>query len=130
MTQRFTSVDDYIASFPDDTRAELAKVRRAIRDVVPCAAEKISYGMATVTLDGKPLVYFAGWKKHVGVYPVPIGDAAFERAIGPYRAAKDTVRFPITQPVPVELVAAITRLCLARRARDAAPRAGTAQRAE
>ena len=119
MTHRFASVDEYIASFPDDTRAELARVRRAIHNAVPQSAEKISYGMATVTLDGKPLVYFAGWKRHVGVYPVPTGDAAFERAIGRYRAAKDTVRFPISAPVPVELVTTIARLCLARRTTEA-----------
>jgi uncharacterized protein YdhG (YjbR/CyaY superfamily) len=116
---RFASVDDYIASFPDATQLQLARVRRAIREAVPGTAEKISYGMATVTLDDKPLVYFAGWKRHVGLYPAPTGDADFERAIAPYRAAKETVRFPTTSPVPVELVTTIARLCVERRA-DAA----------
>jgi uncharacterized protein YdhG (YjbR/CyaY superfamily) len=91
-------------------------VRRAIRRAVPQAGEKISYGMATFTIEGKPLIYYAGWKNHVGLYPVPTGDPAFEEAIGPYRRAKDTVRFPINRPVPLELVAEITELCLKRRA--------------
>lgn len=116
MTQRFESVDDYIASYPEDTRAQLTQVRQAIQQTVPEAKEKISYGMATFTMDGRPLVYFAGWKNHIGLYPVPTGDDAFEAAIGPFRRAKDTVRFPISRPVPLELVTEITQLCLRRHA--------------
>lgn len=116
MAPRFASVDDYIASYPEETRTQLARVRTAIRTAVPDAREKISYGMATFVLDGKPLLYFAGWKNHVGVYPVPTGDAAFEEAIRPFRRAKDTVRFPITKPVPLDLVATIARLCVKRAA--------------
>jgi uncharacterized protein YdhG (YjbR/CyaY superfamily) len=116
LAPRFASVDDYIASYPEETRTQLAGVRRAIRRAVPQAGEKISYGMATFTIEGKPLIYYAGWKNHVGLYPVPTGDSAFEEAIGPYRRAKDTVRFPINRPVPLELVAEITELCLKRRA--------------
>ena len=116
MAPRFASVDDYIASYPEETRTQLARVRTAIRTAVPDAREKISYGMATFILEGKPLLYFAGWKNHVGVYPVPTGDAAFEEAIRPFRRAKDTVRFPITKPVPLDLVATIARLCVTRAA--------------
>ena len=116
MAPRFASVDDYIASYPEETRTQLARVRTAIRTAVPDAREKISYGMATFILEGKPLLYFAGWKNHVGVYPVPTGDAAFEEAIRPFRRAKDTVRFPITKPVPLDLVATIARLCVKRAA--------------
>ena len=116
MTTRFESVDDYIASYPQETRDQLARVRHAIQQAAPQAAEKISYGMATFTIDGRPLVYFAGWKNHIGLYPVPTGDPAFEAAIGPYRRAKDTVRFPIGRPVPLELVVQITELCLRRHA--------------
>ena len=116
MAPRFASVDDYIASYPEETRTQLARVRTAIRTAVPDAREKISYGMATFTLEGRPLLYFAGWKNHVGLYPVPTGDAAFEEAIRPFRRAKDTVRFPITKPVPLDLVATIARLCVKRAA--------------
>jgi len=116
LTPRFVSVDDYIASYPEETRAQLAQVRQAIQETVPEAQEKISYGMATFTIDGRPLVYFAGWKSHIGLYPVPTGDAAFEAVISPYRRAKDTVRFPISRPVPIDLVTQITQLCLRRHA--------------
>jgi uncharacterized protein YdhG (YjbR/CyaY superfamily) len=115
LAARFESIDDYIDSFPEETRVQLVEVRRAIRDTAPQAEERISYGMATFTVEGRPLIYFAGWKNHVGVYPVPTGDADFERAIGPYRRAKDTVRFPISHPIPMELVTQITELCLRRR---------------
>jgi uncharacterized protein YdhG (YjbR/CyaY superfamily) len=90
-------------------------VRHAIRDAAPQAEEKISYGMATFTVDGTPLIYFAGWKNHVGIYPVPTGDAAFESSIGPYRRAKDPVRFPFRRPIPLDLVTQITQLCLEHR---------------
>ena len=116
MATRFESVDDYIASYPEETQTQLAEVRRTIQEAAPLAEEKISYGMATFTIDGRPLVYFAGWKNHIGLYPVPTGDAEFEAAIGPYRRAKDTVRFPMSRPVPLDLVAQITRLCLRRHA--------------
>lgn len=115
MAPRFASVDDYIASYPEETRTQLAGVRQAIRTVAPHAAEKISYGMATFTVEGKPLIYYAGWKNHVGLYPVPTGNQRFEEAIAPYRRAKDTVRFPVSRPVPLELIAEITKLCLKRR---------------
>ena len=116
MAPRFASVDDYIASFPEDTSGPLADVRRTIREAAPHAGEKITYGMASFVVDGKPLIYYAGWKNHVGLYPVPTGSADFEAAIEPYRRAKDTVRFPVTRPVPLELVSAITEMCLERRA--------------
>ena len=116
MAPRFASVDDYIASYPEERRTQLEGVRCAIREAAPHAGEKISYGMATFTLEGKPLMYYAGWKNHVGLYPVPTGDATFEEAIRPYRRAKDTVRFPTNRPVPLALVSEITELCLGRRA--------------
>jgi uncharacterized protein YdhG (YjbR/CyaY superfamily) len=113
----FTSVDEYIASFPADVQAVLGQVRRAILGAVPGAGEAISYRIAAVTLDGAPLLYFAGWKRHVSLYPVPAGDAEFERALEPYRAAKSTLRFPLSQPVPLDLIARVAR-------RHAAARAG------
>ncbi|MER7073209.1 DUF1801 domain-containing protein [Terrabacter sp. NPDC000476] len=126
MAPRFASVDDYIASYDEETRTQLAGVRDAIREVAPQAGEKISYGMASFTLDGKPLIYYAGWKNHVGLYPVPTGDEDFEEAIGPYRRSKDTVRFPISRPVPLELIGEITELCLERRRARAAAEADEA----
>ena len=107
--REFASVGDYIASFPADVRPVLEDVRRAIRGAVPGAGEAISYGIAAITLDGSPLVYFAGWQRHVSLYPVPAGDADLERRLGPYRSAKSTLKFPLSSPVPAGLIADVAR---------------------
>lgn len=104
MTNQFTTVDEYIDGFPTDVQAVLQSFRAAIHRAVPDSGEKISYKMPTVTADGKALLYFAGWKRHVGMYPVPRFDDALEAEVEPYRAAKDTVRFPLRSAVPIELV--------------------------
>jgi uncharacterized protein YdhG (YjbR/CyaY superfamily) len=105
----FSSVGEYIASFPAHVRPVLEDVRRAIRGAVPGAGEAISYGIAAITLDGAPLLYFAGWKRHVSMYPVPPGDADFERRLEPYRSAKSTLKFPLSEPLPADLIAEIAR---------------------
>ena len=108
------SVDEYIGTFPADVQAILERVRQAILRAVPTAAETISYQMPTFTLDGAPLLYFAGWKHHISLYPAPRGDEAFERRLGPYRSAKSTVKFPLSRPVPYDL---IERMAIAIRPR-------------
>jgi uncharacterized protein YdhG (YjbR/CyaY superfamily) len=102
--QKWANVDDYIASFPEETQAVLQQMRRAIHDAVPGAGEKISYQIPTVTLDGKAVVYFSGWAKHVSLYPVPDGDAALDDELAPYRAGKGTLKFPLAKPIPYELI--------------------------
>ncbi|MCU1676078.1 MAG: hypothetical protein JWM93_836 [Frankiales bacterium] len=98
------TIDDYIATFPPATQAVLSEVRRAIHEVVPGAGERISYGIATITLEGAPLVSFAGWKKHVSLYPAPTGDEAFESVLAPYLTGASTVKFPLKDPIPYEVV--------------------------
>ena len=104
MAGKFSTVDDYIGSFPPPVREVLERVRRTIHDAVPESGEKISYQIPTITLDGKYLVYFAAWKRHLAVYPVPGGDKAFEAEIAPYQEAKGTLRFPFAEPIPFELI--------------------------
>jgi uncharacterized protein YdhG (YjbR/CyaY superfamily) len=105
----FATVGEYIASFPADVRAVLENIRRAILGAVPGAGEEISYRMAAITLDGFPVLYFAGWKRHVSVYPAPAADAELERRLEPYRSAKSTLKFPLSEPVPYELIAEVAR---------------------
>ena len=112
---RPATVDEYLASFPPDVQEILAKVRERILDVVPGAEEKISYGIPTVSLGGRHLVYFAGWKHHVGIYPVPRADGALEQEIAPYRAAKDSLHFPYTKPIPYDLIEKVAEFLLERR---------------
>jgi uncharacterized protein YdhG (YjbR/CyaY superfamily) len=103
----FTSVDDYIASFPPDVQDVLQEVRRTIHAAVPGAGEKISYDIPTITLEGRSVVYFAGWKRHVSVYPVPAGDEAYEALVAPHRSGAGTAKFPLNKPIPHDVIAAI-----------------------
>ena len=113
--QQFASVEEYIGSFPAGVQAILEQVRRAILDAVPGAGETISYHIPTITLGGRPLLYLAGWKRHISVYPAPAGDEALERRLGQYRSAKSTLKFPLSQPVPYDLIAQVAKLSQRRR---------------
>ncbi len=105
-----TTIDEYIAAFPADVQPLLQGVRRAIRKAAPEAAETMSYGIPTFDLDGKHLVFFAGWKRHISVYPLPAGDEAFQQRIAQYKRVKSTVQFPLDQPIPNDLVGEIVTL--------------------
>jgi len=115
MADKFSSVDEYIASFPPEVRAVLEEVRRTIRAVVPAAAEKISYEIPTITLDGRPLLYFSGWKEHISVYPIPPVDEELATAIEPYRSGKGTLKFPLDELIPYDLITHLTKAFLAAR---------------
>lgn len=100
-----STVDEYVSSFPLETRAVLEQVRATIRAVLTDAAEVISYGIPTFEVDGHPVIYFAGWKHHISVYPVPTGDEAYGEAAATYISGKGTLRFPLARPIPFDLVA-------------------------
>lgn len=104
MAVTYGSVEEYMASFPADVREVLEEVRRRLKQVVPDAGEKISYQIPTVTVGSKPVVYFAGWKAHLSVYPVPEGDEDLTRDLAPYLAGKGTLKFPLDRPIPYELI--------------------------
>ena len=109
MTGDFTTIDEYIASFPENIREILRKMREAIREAAPEAEETISYRMPTFRLHGKNRVYFAGFKNHIGFYPVPSGIEAFKKELAPYKQGKGSVQFPLDKPIPYELVKEIVR---------------------
>lgn len=113
------SVDEYIAGFPPETRRLLEELRALIRSVAPEVTERISYGIATFDLDGRYLVYIAGFKKHVSLYPVTADlTAALGEEVEPYKKGKGTVQFPLGQPLPTGLIRRIVELRIeARRAR-------------
>jgi uncharacterized protein YdhG (YjbR/CyaY superfamily) len=104
---RFQTIDEYIASFPDAVRPTLEAVRRAIREATPTTEEGISYGIPAFGLDGRFIVWFAGWKRHISLYPVPSGDPGLAADLAPYVAAKGTLRFPLDQPIPLDLIGRI-----------------------
>ncbi len=106
----FQSVDEYIASQPEPVRGMLEQVRDTIRKAVPKAEEAISYKMPTYKLAGGPVLYFAGWKHHISLYPATATVvAAFQKDIAPYVVHKGTIRFPLAQPIPMKLIARIAK---------------------
>jgi uncharacterized protein YdhG (YjbR/CyaY superfamily) len=116
----FKSVDEYIATHPEDVQPILQRVRSTIRKAVPGAEEVISYQIPTYRLHGGYVVYFAGWKQHYSLYPATDHlVAAFKDDLAPYKVNKGTIRFPLSQPVPVRLIERIARFL----AKEAAERA-------
>jgi len=113
-------VDDYIAAHPTQVQLILQRVRRIIRTAVPEAEEVISYQIPTYKLNGKYVVYFAGWKEHYSLYPASARlVAALEDELAPYQVNKGTIRFPLSRPVPAKLIGRIAKL-LAKEARERA----------
>jgi uncharacterized protein YdhG (YjbR/CyaY superfamily) len=106
----FTTIDEYIRTFPEDIQAILEKIRQAIHEAVPEATETIRYGIPTFDLNGQHLVFFAGWKQCLSLYPLPAGDAAFQQKIAPYKKEKSTLRFPLEKPLPYDFVGEIVSL--------------------
>jgi uncharacterized protein YdhG (YjbR/CyaY superfamily) len=116
----FKSVDEYIAKHPEDVQAILQRVRSTIRKALPGAQEVISYQIPTYKLHGGYVIYFAGWKRHYSLYPATDHlVAAFKDELAPYEVSKGTIRFPLSQPVPVKLIERIAKF----RAKEAAERA-------
>ncbi|KYC45457.1 MAG: hypothetical protein APG12_00126 [Candidatus Methanofastidiosum methylothiophilum] len=97
-------IDGYIKLFPKEVQEKLKKIREIIKEVAPCAEEKISYGMPTFVLKGKNLVHFAAYRTHIGFYPTPSGIEKFKSEISVYEWSKGTVKFPLDEPVPFDLI--------------------------
>ncbi|MFI7004384.1 iron chaperone [Nocardia sp. NPDC050175] len=107
MAEQPATIDTYIAAFPEDVRGILEEIRHTIQRALPDATEAISYDIPTFAVNGHNTVHFAGWKKHISLYPIPDGDKAFNRAVEPYRAGKGTLKFPLTKPIPYDLIAQV-----------------------
>jgi len=108
----FATVDEYIASFPEETQVKLRELRATIRAAAPDAEEKISYQMPTFYLKGN-LVYFAAWTKHIGFYAIPSANEAFQDELAAYTVSKGAVQFPLDQPLPVDLITRMVRFRVA-----------------
>jgi uncharacterized protein YdhG (YjbR/CyaY superfamily) len=109
MRAKYSTVDEYIASFPPDVQAILEEIRQTVRKAAPDAQEIISYGLPAFRLGGI-LVYFAAFRKHIGLYPPVSGDAKLEKAIEPYAGPKGNLQFPLDQPIPYGLIERIVKL--------------------
>ena len=114
------NIDEYIADFPPAVQIVLKRVRSAIRKAVPNAEEAISYRIPAYKLHGRYVIYFAGWKRHYSLYPSTARlVAAFKDDLAPYEVNdKGTIRFPLSEPVPVKLIEGIAKF----RAKEVAER--------
>jgi len=118
------SIDEYIVGFPPETQKALKVVRALIKASAPDATETISYAIPTFDLNGRHLVHFAGYEKHIGFYPVPNGIAAFAEELKPYKRGKGSVQFPLEQPMPTDLIRRIVEFRVAENAGKASSRQG------
>jgi len=105
-TTKVSDVDKYIAGFPEKTQRLLQQIRGRIKKAAPMAEEIISYQMPAYKYRGM-LVYFAGYKNHIGFYPTASGIAGFKKEISAFKAAKGSVQFPLDKPLPLELISRI-----------------------
>ncbi|MEZ0485183.1 iron chaperone [Fibrella aquatica] len=106
------TIDEYLCDFPEAVRVQLEYLRQAIRDAAPDAQEAISYQMPAFMLAGK-LVYFAGYKNHIGFYPTPSAITAFADELTGYNCAKGTVQFPLDKPLPLDLITRMVKFRVA-----------------
>ncbi len=102
------TIDEYLAGFPSDVQEILEQIRLTIKKAAPQAAETIKYQMPTFVLNGN-LVSFGLYTQHIGLYPVPAGTRKFQKEIAPYRSAKSTIRFPLNEPIPFDLISQLVK---------------------
>jgi uncharacterized protein YdhG (YjbR/CyaY superfamily) len=115
----FKSVDEYVAAQPEESLAALGLVRSTIRKALPGAEETISYNMPAYKLHGAPVLYFAGWNRHYSLHPASESLVeAFKNELASHTISKGTIRFPLSEPVPVKLIGRIAKF----RAKEAADR--------
>ncbi len=107
-TRQFKNMDEYINAFPENVKDMLSKIRQTVKETAPEAKETIKYQMPTFTLNGN-LVYFSAFKNHIGFYPAPLGNEALMKDLAPYVGAKSSLRFPIGEPLPLQLIRKVVK---------------------
>ena len=103
------TVENYINQFDNEVKSRLLTMRDLIRTEAPDAKEELSYGIVGYKLNKKPLVYFGGFKNHVGFYTTPTGHKAFIEEFSKYKQGKGSIQFPNDQPLPTELIKRVVR---------------------
>jgi uncharacterized protein YdhG (YjbR/CyaY superfamily) len=103
MDTTISTIDDYIAGFPEDVQKKLEEIRSVIKQSAPAAVEAMKYGIPTFVYKGN-LVHFGGYKNHIGFYPAPRGLEKFKEELSAYEGSKGTVKFPLDQPIPYDLI--------------------------
>ncbi|MCX6732710.1 MAG: DUF1801 domain-containing protein [Candidatus Roizmanbacteria bacterium] len=108
LKEKIHTIDVYIRTFPKETQMILERLRKTIKEIVPSAEEAIAYGIPTFKLKGN-LVHFAAYKNHIGFYPTPSGINAFKSELSKYKLTKGTIQFPISEPLPIDLIERIVK---------------------
>ena len=107
--KKAATIDEYIAGYSPDVRQILKKIRATIRKAAPKADESISYGIPTYKLNG-PLIYFAAYKSHIGIYPMTgTTREKFKKELSKYEGGEGTARFPLDEPIPYALITRIVK---------------------
>ncbi|MBK9250131.1 MAG: DUF1801 domain-containing protein [Ignavibacteria bacterium] len=119
MNTKATTVDDYILSFPSEIQERLTQIRTIIKTHASAAVESISYGMPAYKTHGKPLVYFAAFAHHIGLYATPSGHSAFAAELSKYKQGKGSVQFPLDEPLPLDLIRSIVKFRVQENTRKA-----------
>jgi uncharacterized protein YdhG (YjbR/CyaY superfamily) len=117
--KKFNSIDEYIENFPEEVQKILIELRAVIKAAAPDAQETIKYQIPTFMLKGN-LVHFAAYKNHIGFYPAPRGIEKFKNELSAYKGAKGTVQFPLSEPIPFDLVSKIVAFRVAENLEKAA----------
>lgn len=106
------TVDEYITSFPSEVRTLLDQIRMTFKTAIPGAEETISYSIPTYRLNNTYIIYFAGYKTHIGIYPIPNGDELFQEEIARFKKGKGTLQFPLNKPIPFDLIAKVVAFAM------------------
>lgn len=107
-SEKPNNIDQYISGFDPDVREKLEQIRATIQKAAPGATEAIKYAMPTFVLNGN-LIHFAAFKHHIGIYPAPVAIKEFEKDFAPYKTSKGAVQLPLDKPIPLSLIAKITK---------------------
>lgn len=124
----FKSVGEYIETRPEHVQAILKRLRGIIRKAVPDAQEVISYQIPAYKLPGGTVLFFAGWKEHYSLYPANERLVeAFKKELAPYKLSRGTIRFPLSEPIPVKLIERIAKfrakeMAVSAKAQQATPK--------
>ena len=116
---KFTSINEYVSTLPENAQKAMSEIIAAIKDVVPDAEEYISYNMPAFKVNGEYFVHFSAWKNHIGMYPIPAGNEAFQKQIEPYRSAKSSLNFPLDKPMPIKLIEKVIKFRIAENLKSA-----------
>jgi len=109
LKKRFETIDEYITTLSRNVQGILEELRRIIKESAPELDETISYGIPTFDLNGRHLVHFAAYKNHIGFYPTSSGITHFKKELSRYELSRGTVRFPINEPIPFDLIRKIVK---------------------